>query len=424
MHTNTIRMLAALTACALVIAACGRAPTPVDSVSLSSQLAGENEVPAVATMASGDVTATLTGSTLEISGSFEGLMSDLNVVGGSSAHIHSAPAGENGGIVEGLTVTSTDARSGTVSGTLELDADALADFEAGDFYVNIHTTGNPSGELRAQLMADAPTFGDVMHLFDAAMLPENEVHDVLSGATGMAFGLLRDDDTLTVSGTFANLESALFEVGDVGPAHIHEGVAGVNGGVVFPLDVAANDAMTAGRFGVSTTVSNAQIETLLMGGFYLNVHTEGENSGEIRGQLFPTEVTMTATLEGAQEVAIEPVVTTATGTATATTNGFSLLLDGAFGGLSSTLQNVGDVGPAHVHRGARGVNGPVQFALDVDADLDMLGGTLSADVVLSEAERADFLAGLHYVNVHTVNFPGGEIRGQLDEAVAVSANHD
>jgi hypothetical protein len=33
--------------------------------------------------------------------------------------------------------------------------------------------------------------------------------------------------------------------------------------------------------------------------------------------------------------------------------------------------------------------------------------------VFSEIQEGNFLAGNYYVNIHTVEFPGGEIRGQL-----------
>lgn len=35
---------------------------------------------------------------------------------------------------------------------------------------------------------------------------------------------------------------------------------------------------------------------------------------------------------------------------------------------------------------------------------------------LTDAQAADMMAGLWYVNIHTTRYPGGEIRGQLDVA--------
>ncbi len=396
----------------LLIAACG--PRVVTPETVTVALAGENEVPAVATMASGEVSATLTGSTLVVEGSFEDLMSDLTLVAGSSAHIHQAAAGANGGVLFGLDVVSTDQRSGTLSGEFELSDAEREAFLDGNLYVNIHTTGNGSGELRAQLVDNAPTFAAVERVFDGLLLADNEVADppVVSVATGMATGVLRADGMVTVSGTFTGLESALFDVGDVGPAHVHEGAAGINGGVAFMLDVSADAAMTAGRFGASSQFTPDDVDVLLMGGYYVNVHTQANQGGEIRGQLFPTDVEVATTLTGGAEV--PPVVTAASGEATATSSGFSLSLVGTFEGLESDLQDVASFGPAHIHVAAAGENGGVAFALVVDS-LDARSGTLTLmDTELSEQQRAEFVAGLFYVNIHTVNNGGGEIRGQLE----------
>lgn len=399
-------------AAVVLIAACGpRAVVP--DATFTAALAGENEVPAVATSGGGDVTATLTGSTLVVEGSFDGLMSDLVDIAGSPAHIHQAPAGANGGVIYGLDVVSTDQRSGSLSGEFELSEAEREAFLAGDLYVNVHTVGNGAGELRAQLVEDAPTYAAVERVFDGLLLGDNEVPPVVSAASGTATGVLRTDGTVTVSGSFTGLESTLFDVADFGPAHVHEGVAGTNGGVVFVLDVAANDAMTAGRFGASDTFTALQVDDLLVGGFYVNVHTQVDQGGEVRGQLFPTDVETTTTLTGGAEV--PPVTTAATGEATATSSGFTLSLAGTFTGLESDLRDVsGRLGAAHIHVAPADANGAVAFALAVGT-ADARSGTLTlTDGQLSEQERADFVAGLFYVNIHTGANNTGEIRGQLE----------
>jgi hypothetical protein len=400
---SSFRLLAAVAAVVLVLAACGRVPAPI---TLSSQLAGENENPPVATAASGSVDAVLTGNTLVITGSFSGLMSDLREVAGSSAHVHSAAAGANGPIVGPVVVTSLDARSGQLAGTLTLTDEQRQAFESGAHYVNIHTVGNPAGELRAQLVDDAPTFASVTHRFDARLLPANEVHDVISGASGSATGVLRADNTMTVSGSFASLQSMLQDVGAVGPAHLHAAAAGANGPVVFPLDVAADEARTSGRFGITTGVSAAQIETLLAGGYYVNLHTAGYPAGEVRGQLFPTALTSTTTLSGANE--FPPFATAGSGTATATMNGFGLAVVGSFAGLS------GDFTAGHIHAAPAGTNGAVVFPLVLAVDGDLRGGTYTVATEMTETQRARFVAGDFYVNIHSTVAPAGEVRGQLD----------
>jgi hypothetical protein len=97
------------------------------------------------------------------------------------------------------------------------------------------------------------------------------------------------------------------------------------------------------------------------------------------------------------------------------------------------VANIEDVTQAHIHCGAEGVNGPVVVFL-----FGFVAGGVDVNGVLSEgsftnanilprpdspecpggvANLDDLLAKIRsgdaYVNVHTVAWPGGEIRGQL-----------
>lgn len=65
----------------------------------------------------------------------------------------------------------------------------------------------------------------------------------------------------------------------------------------------------------------------------------------------------------------------------------------------------------HFHLGAPGVSGGVQ--LDIPNGPSPRVGT---GVALTEANEANLLAGNWYVNIHTANFTGGEIRGQVNVA--------
>lgn len=118
----------------------------------TSQLSGANEAPAVTTTAAGTATATLDGNDLTVTGGFNGLQSDLIQVSGSEAHVHKGAAGTAGPIVFNLTVTSTDKRNGTFTGTKSLNADEQEDFRNGLYYVNIHTANNAGGEIRGQFV--------------------------------------------------------------------------------------------------------------------------------------------------------------------------------------------------------------------------------------------------------------------------------
>lgn len=77
----------------------------------------------------------------------------------------------------------------------------------------------------------------------------------------------------------------------------------------------------------------------------------------------------------------------------------------------------GDVQASHVHLGAAGVNGGVLINF---ASLGTWAGSPSATftpngstATLAEANEAALLSNGTYINLHTVAFPGGEVRGQI-----------
>ena len=75
-----------------------------------------------------------------------------------------------------------------------------------------------------------------------------------------------------------------------------------------------------------------------------------------------------------------------------------------FSGLS------GPVTAAHFHGPAgAATNAPVAVPLNST----FVGTWQRSEVTLTEAQAADLLAGRWYVNVHTAQFPNGEIRGQV-----------
>lgn len=65
---------------------------------------------------------------------------------------------------------------------------------------------------------------------------------------------------------------------------------------------------------------------------------------------------------------------------------------------------------AHIHSGAKGTNGPVVVPFIAPVD-----GKSKSCVTVADALATDLAQNPrnYYVNVHTTNFPAGEIRGQL-----------
>lgn len=154
MHTRDTKrwtLLGVLGAGLLALAGCGS-----KSYVATSQLSGTNEVPptSVPNTTMGIATAELKGDKLTIQGTFSGLQSNLQVAAGtqSSAHVHQGAAGTNGAPILDLTITTSDQRNGSYTGTKDLSKEEQEAFKGGLFYINVHTTGNPGGEIRGQFI--------------------------------------------------------------------------------------------------------------------------------------------------------------------------------------------------------------------------------------------------------------------------------
>lgn len=82
------------------------------------------------------------------------------------------------------------------------------------------------------------------------------------------------------------------------------------------------------------------------------------------------------------------------------------------------VANIATATAAHIHRGARGASGPVV----VDFASSLPNPTAAGCIMATPGIAAEIVgnpAGF-YVNVHTADFPGGAVRGQLAAASTVS----
>ena len=247
-------------------------------------------------------------------------------------------------------------------------------------------------------------------MLTALLRGEFEVPAVDTDAKGGATAVL-NGTTLTVTGSFAGLES------DYDPSvgsHIHGGAADENGAVVLALTPTLDADNRGGTWEAANntfTVRSTFADSLQAGLAYVNVHTVDQQGGEIRGQLGTETQMLPFALRGANEVPAVP--TTGSGSGMVTIDGDMVTVTGSFMDLESDYN--ASVG-SHIHGGAADENGAVVLALTPTLDADNRGGTWEAanNTFTVRSTFADSLrAGLAYVNVHTVDRPSGEIRGQI-----------
>jgi hypothetical protein len=136
-------------------------PTIGFAQTFSATLNGAQEVPPVPTPATGEATLELLGDdTLSFVITYGGLLGTE-----SAAHIHGpAPAGVNAGVQ--FPLPPGNPKVGVVG---PLSAQQKSDLLDGLYYINIHTSVFPGGEIRGQIERAVPvenaTWGGVKALF-------------------------------------------------------------------------------------------------------------------------------------------------------------------------------------------------------------------------------------------------------------------
>ena len=138
---RTILVLAGLTCLAWV----GSASAAM--VSFKVSLTGADEAPPLTTAGKGAADLTWDPSTRVVTWDItsSGLTGPATM-----AHFHNGPAGQNGPVVIWLTKKGTST-SGAIKGKATLTEAQAKQFEAGDWYINVHTKAHASGEIRGQV---------------------------------------------------------------------------------------------------------------------------------------------------------------------------------------------------------------------------------------------------------------------------------
>jgi glucose/arabinose dehydrogenase len=365
-------------------------------VLMQASLNGANERPEpVATPASGLASLSLVGNQLSMNVTYGGLKQTA-----TASHIH-GPAGMEAGAGVMVNLAPLNGggfgTSGSMAGTVTLDATQLAAVIDGLTYINVHSGAHSGGEIRGQILAQATAVPLTAWMSGLMERPTALTNDATGSGTFSVEG-----NTLLFNVRYAGLS------GPATAAHIH-GAAPASQATGVMINLAPYNG---GAFGVTGTFSGrvtltpAQKAAILRGETYVNVHTALNSGGELRGQIAP--VAWRASFSGVNERP-NAIVSTGFGSSELTLVWNKLTLNATYAALS------GPATASHIH----GAAGPFASA-GVMVDLGPLnggafgiGGSLAGEVTLTAAQLAALVDGLTYINLHTGANTAGEIRGQI-----------
>ena len=235
-------------------------------------LTGNQEAPANPSTGLGNLTGTYDDATNTLSFTliFSGLLSPT-----TAAHFH-APSGPgaNAGVIIALAAFPVGVTFGSYSNSYTLTATEETQLLCGLWYVNIHTSTSPNGEIRGQLTEAAPS------TFNITIAGSQESPSNSSTGVGNLTGSYNDaTNTLSFNVVFTGLTSPTTA------AHFHAPAApGTNAPVVVTF-VGFPTSVTTGSYSNSYVLTATQETQLYSGLWYVNIHTTASPGGEIRGQL-------------------------------------------------------------------------------------------------------------------------------------------
>ncbi|HEY1337247.1 MAG TPA: CHRD domain-containing protein [Bryobacteraceae bacterium] len=432
-----------------------------------------NETPAITDTSSGNVIIWVhvirdsSGKITSGSVDFDVSTKFSSAVTVTGLHIHKAPAGTAGAIVIPTDVNSSDKKIDIdATGRLRIqkqvqfpqtapavDIATVQDMidNPQNYYANIHTTVNPSGAMRGQLLKAE------MKVVMGLMSPKNEVPPTPVTASGIAsVTLLRAKDSggnVVAADAVFNLDYTGFDTGTVFTGfHIHNGGAGINGPVIINTGIAGGansvnaDASGAGNLNYLVPMtpldSSFANEVGTVNGifndptpYYINIHTTIYGGGVMRDQLRNTEksvfqVNMVASNEtppiagltaNAQTDLPIYILRNPDGTVAAG----AIVFDVNFRGFPAGTTFTG----LHVHQAAAGTAGGIVFPSGVDANANKVvsdtgNGNIFRIVNISSPAGITALNAFvqnpanFYANLHTTVNPGGAVRDQLAAPLA------
>ncbi len=238
--------------------------------------------------------------------------------------------------------------------------------------------------------------------------------------------------TFNSANTGLNVQISTQNLAGVTSAELHVGQPGTTGPAIFTLYTATSSSSFSSGFSKDLTSANLTVQpsaninsltdainAINAGSTYINISTQQNPTGELRGQIGPAQVTVT--LNGA--AVVPAVAATTSATSTVSLNPKQSVLVVTFNG--QNLQHATHIG---VYAGVLGGNGPQLFSV-FDSKTDGVFSTGATGSVTRSFTATDlqkqtvapafsdavnaFLSGNTYIQVSTSDHTDGELRAQL-----------
>jgi hypothetical protein len=377
-------------------------------------LLGANETPAVRTSATGAVILERTGNNIVVTGSFGGLMGGIATDIAGGAHVHLGVAGRNGPVAISLSLTIGDDMTSAVlladDNSFELTPEQAAAFDNGGLYVNIHSNAVRSGELRGQVLDMTVT-----QFYSNPSGHQTRPMAINTPGNGRLLMTLDADNNLVVSGSVNDLQGTV-DLNIAGGTHIHEALAGSSGPIAFGLTITLDDDGGIWEPANNTfPLTDEEVEAFYARRYYVNVHTTAEASGEVRGQVMNIAKAYFGSNLAGLNANPSAIKTTGGGFLMYEGSDGKIVVTGSFAGLESNF-NINVAGGSHIHTGNVTTTGGIVARMNVALAADLRSGSYEAAdnmFMLDSVSFSAMLAGGYYFNLHTVDNPSGEIRGQI-----------
>lgn len=304
-----------------------------------------------------------------------------NVAGAQSVNIHVGAPLEINNIAHQLTPVSQH-----MKGKVTLTMDEVAALGIDQLYIDVISQAHPGGEIRGQVVSP----GSIVYV--AVPTGAQEVPSVTSSYVAHASFIVSSDGMQAIYHvmTGATPTNVLLE----------RAIASMDGQVVYPLTPVGSTVDGTLTLG-STDPADFQA-----GHFYVNIQTQQNMGGELRGQVIPSGATLfNGALLGTSEV---PPVTT-----TQASGGAQFILMPDLQTVAYEIDVNGIIPTAaDLYQGALGKNGSMLDQLSLTQNVLTQNGALGTLTLPSNVVQT-LQAGGTYVSVETASYPSGEVRAQL-----------